>query len=151
MCGIAGQLNLDNSAVSLDILKTMTNAIEHRGPDGEGYWIEENIGLGHRRLSIIDLSSAGHQPMISSDQRYVLTYNGEIYNFRELRTELRDKGYRFRSQADSEVVLCALAEWGTHALLKFNGMFAFAFRDRKDKKLLLAGSLRHKTAVLLSK
>ena len=138
MCGIVGQLNFDNNPVSPVILKKMTDVIKHRGPDGEGHWIEGNIGLGHRRLSIIDLSPAGHQPMISADHRYVLTYNGEIYNFRELRTELEAKGYWFRSQTDSEVVLSALAEWGTDALLKFNGMFALAFWDRKEKRLLLA-------------
>ena len=91
MCGIVGQLNFDNSPVSPVILKKMTDVIKHRGPDGEGHWIEENVGFGHRRLSIIDLSPAGQQPMISSDHRYVLTYNGEIYNFRELRTELEAK------------------------------------------------------------
>jgi asparagine synthase (glutamine-hydrolysing) len=138
MCGIVGQINLNNSPVSPVILKKMTDVIAHRGPDGEGHWIEEGVGLGHRRLSIIDLSPAGHQPMISADHRYVLTYNGEIYNFRELRTELEAKGYWFRSQTDSEVVLYSLAEWGTDALLKFNGMFALAFWDRKEKKLLLA-------------
>ena len=138
MCGIVGQLNFDKSPVSPVILKKMTDVIKHRGPDGEGHWIEENIGFGHRRLSIIDLSPAGHQPMISADHRYVLTYNGEIYNFRELRTELEAKGYWFRSQTDSEVVLSALAEWGSEALLKFNGMFALAFWDRNEKKLLLA-------------
>ena len=138
MCGIVGQVNFDNSPVSPVVLKKMTDIIEHRGPDGEGHWIEENIGFGHRRLSIIDLSPAGHQPMISADHRYVLTYNGEIYNFRELRTELEAKGYWFRSETDSEVVLSALAEWGTDALFKFNGMFALAFWDRKEKRLLLA-------------
>jgi len=138
MCGIVGQVNFDNSPVSPVVLKKMTDTIVHRGPDGEGHWIEENVGFGHRRLSIIDLSPAGHQPMISADHRYVLTYNGEIYNFRELRTELEANGYRFRSQTDSEVVLSSLAEWGTDALLKFNGMFALAFWDRKEKKLLLA-------------
>lgn len=138
MCGIVGQLNFDKSPVSPVILKKMTDVIKHRGPDGEGHWIEGNIGFGHRRLSIIDLSPAGHQPMISVDHRYILTYNGEIYNFRELRTELEAKGYWFRSQTDSEVVLSALAEWGSEALLKFNGMFALAFWDRKEKKLLLA-------------
>jgi asparagine synthase (glutamine-hydrolysing) len=138
MCGIVGQVNFDNSPVSPVILKKMTDVIQHRGPDGEGHWIEGNIGFGHRRLSIIDLSPAGHQPMISADHRYVLTYNGEIYNFRELRTELEAKGYCFRSQTDSEVVLNALSEWGSDALLKFNGMFALAFWDRKEKRLLLA-------------
>jgi asparagine synthase (glutamine-hydrolysing) len=138
MCGIVGQLNFDNSPISPVILKKMTDVISHRGPDGEGHWIEGNIGFGHRRLSIIDLSPAGHQPMMSSDHRYVLSYNGEIYNFRELRTELESKGYWFRSQTDSEVVLSALAEWGTEAFLKFNGMFALAFWDRKEKRLLIA-------------
>ena len=138
MCGIVGQVNFDNSPVSPVVLKKMTDIIEHRGPDGEGHWIEGGVGLGHRRLSIIDLSPAGHQPMLTADHRYVLTYNGEIYNFRELRTELEAKGYWFRSQTDSEVVLYSLAEWGTDALVKFNGMFALAFWDRKEKNLLLA-------------
>jgi asparagine synthase (glutamine-hydrolysing) len=138
MCGIVGQINFDKSPVSPVVMKKMTDVIEHRGPDGEGHWIEEGVGFGHRRLSIIDLSTAGHQPMISSDHRFILTYNGEIYNFRELRKELEVKGYRFRSQTDSEVVLNSLAEWGSEALLKFNGMFALAFWDRREKKLLLA-------------
>ena len=138
MCGIVGQLNFDRTPVFAITLHRMTDAIAHRGPDGEGHWIEENIGLGHRRLSIIDPSPAGHQPMVTSDSRFVLTYNGEIYNFKELRIELESKGYMFVSQTDSEVVLYALAEWGSDALLKFNGMFALAFWDRKEKKLLLA-------------
>ncbi len=138
MCGVTGLINLNGAPVSPVILQKMTDAIVHRGPDGEGHWIEGNIGLGHRRLSIIDLSPAGHQPMISADHRYVLSYNGEIYNFRELRTELEAAGYWFRSKTDSEVVLHALAHWGTDALLKFNGMFALALWDRKEKTLLLA-------------
>jgi asparagine synthase (glutamine-hydrolysing) len=138
MCGIVGQINFDKSPVSPVVLKKMTDAIIHRGPDGEGHWIEESVGFGHRRLSIIDPSPLGRQPMVSRDQRYVLTYNGEIYNFRELRTELETKGYGFRSQTDSEVVLYALVEWGSDALLKFNGMFALAFWDRKRKQLILA-------------
>ena len=132
MCGITGQINFDGDPVSPDILKKMTDAIAHRGPDGEGHWVEENIGLGHRRLAIIDTSSAGDQPMISADHRFVLTYNGEVYNFQELRTELKSKGYHFKSQTDSEVVLSALVEWKEEALLKFNGMFALAFWDRKE-------------------
>ena len=138
MCGITGQINFDGEPISHDILKRMTDAISHRGPDGEGHWIDKNIGVGHRRLAIIDTSSAGHQPMVSSDHRYVLTYNGEVYNFRELRTELEAVGYEFHSQTDSEVVLSAIAEWKEEALLKFNGMFALAFWDRKEKTLLLA-------------
>ena len=138
MCGITGLINLNGAPVSPVILKKMTDVIAHRGPDGEGQWIEANIGLGHRRLSIIDLSPAGHQPMISTDHRYVLSYNGEIYNYRELRTELEAAGYWFRSKTDSEVVLHALAHWGTDALLRFNGMFALALWDRKKQNLLLA-------------
>lgn len=138
MCGIAGLINLNGEAVSPVILKRMTDAIAHRGPDGEGQWIEGNVGIGHRRLAIIDLSPAGHQPMINSDQRYVLSYNGEIYNYREIRTELESLGYWFRSQTDSEVVLNALAHWGPDALIKFNGMFGLALWDRKEKTLLLA-------------
>jgi asparagine synthase (glutamine-hydrolysing) len=138
MCGITGLINLNGEPVSPVILKKMTNAIAHRGPDGEGHWIEGNVGIGHRRLAIIDLSPAGHQPMISADHRYTLSYNGEIYNYRELRTELEAEGVWFRSQTDSEVVLYALARWGTDALLKFNGMFALALWDRKERTLLLA-------------
>ena len=138
MCGITGQINFDGEPVSPDILKKMTDAIAHRGPDGEGHWIEENIGLGHRRLAIIDTSSAGRQPMISADNRFVLTYNGEVYNYKELRSELKAKGYHFKSQTDSEVVLSALVEWKEHALLKLNGMFALALWDRREKTLLLA-------------
>ena len=138
MCGIVGQLNFDKSPVSPNILKAMTDVLVHRGPDGEGHWIEECIGFGHRRLSIIDLSVAGQQPMITTDQRFVLTYNGEIYNFKEIRIELEAKGYFFRSETDTEVVLYSLAEWGSDALLKFNGMFALAFWDRREKSLLLA-------------
>lgn len=138
MCGIAGLINLNGEPVSPVILKKMTDAIAHRGPDGEGQWIEGNVGIGHRRLAIIDLSPAGHQPMISGDHRYVLSYNGEIYNYREIRSELEALGYWFRSQTDSEVVLHALAHWGTDALLKFNGMFGLALWDRKEQTLLLA-------------
>jgi len=138
MCGIAGFLNLDCAPASPLILKAMTDAIRHRGPDGEGHFIDGVFGIGHRRLAIIDLSPAAHQPMLTPDGRYVLSYNGEIYNFRELRIELEARGHQFRSTGDSEVVLCALAEWGEEALLRFNGMFALALWDRKAQALLLA-------------
>ena len=138
MCGIAGLINLNGDPVSPVTLKRMTDAISHRGPDGEGHWIEGSVGLGHRRLAIIDLSPAGNQPMLSADHRYVMTYNGEVYNYRELRAELEAEGVWFRSQTDSEVVLYALAQWGIDALLKFNGMFALALWDRKEQTLLLA-------------
>ena len=138
MCGITGFINLNGAPASPVILQKMTDAIAHRGPDGEGQWVEGNVGIGHRRLAIIDLSPAGHQPMISADHHYVLSYNGEIYNYRELRTDLEAEGICFRSNTDSEVVLYALAQWGIDALLKFNGMFALALWDRKEQTLLLA-------------
>jgi len=138
MCGIAGLIHLDAAPLSPVVLQRMTDAIAHRGPDGQGHWIEGNVGLGHRRLAIIDLSPAGHQPMVNADHRYVLSYNGEVYNFRELRTELEALGYWFRSASDSEVVLNALAAWGTAALQRFNGMFALALWDRRERRLLLA-------------
>ena len=138
MCGLAGLINLKGEPVAPPLLQSMTDAIKHRGPDDEGQWIEGNVGLGHRRLSIIDLSPAGHQPMVSANHRYVLVYNGEVYNFKELRTDLEAKGYWFRSKTDSEVVLNALDFWGLKALDKFNGMGAFALWDRKERRLLLA-------------
>ena len=138
MCGIAGLIHLDGAPVSPVALQRMTDAIIHRGPDGEGHWIEGPVGFGHRRLAIIDLSPAGQQPMISADQRYLLNYNGEIYNFRELRAELEALGHQFRSRTDSEVVLNALVQWGVEALTRFNGMFAFALWDRRERRLLLA-------------
>ena len=138
MCGIAGLLHRDGRPASAVALKRMTDAIAHRGPDGEGSFIEGPLALGHRRLAIIDLSAAGHQPMASEDGRYVLTYNGEVYNFKELRIELQAKGYRFHSRTDSEVVLKSLVEWGRDALKRFNGMFAFALWDKREQTLLLA-------------
>jgi asparagine synthase (glutamine-hydrolysing) len=138
MCGIAGIVHLDGAPASPVVLKRMTDAIAHRGPDGEGHWVEGNVGLGHRRLAIIDLSPAGQQPMRTPDGRYVLTYNGEIYNYQEVRIELEALGYMFRSRTDSEVLLYALAEWGTAALTRLNGMFAFALWDAERRELLLA-------------
>jgi asparagine synthase (glutamine-hydrolysing) len=138
MCGIAGLIHTDGAPVSPVVLKRMTDAIAHRGPDGEGHWIDSNIGLGHRRLAIIDLSPAAHQPMQSANERYILSYNGEVYNFRELRTQLEALGYAFRSGSDTEVVLNAFAAWDVDALTRFNGMFALALWDRRERRLLLA-------------
>jgi asparagine synthase (glutamine-hydrolysing) len=138
MCGIAGFVRLDGAPASRELLKAMTDRIAHRGPDGEGQWVEGPVGLGHRRLAIIDTSATGAQPMHSGDGRYILSYNGEVYNFRELRSELERAGHRFRSDGDTEVVLVALAKWGVGALDRFNGMFAFAFYDRTERRLLLA-------------
>jgi asparagine synthase (glutamine-hydrolysing) len=138
MCGIAGLLRRDGTPAAPRILRRMTDAIAHRGPDGEGQYTDGNLGLGHRRLAIIDLSPAGHQPMQTVDGRFVLSYNGEVYNYQELRLALEARGYRFRSTTDSEVVLYALAEWGTAALERFNGMFALALWDSQTRELLLA-------------
>ncbi len=138
MCGIVGLYSRKNEPVSPVVLGRMTAALAHRGPDGEGIYTDGALGLGHRRLAIIDLSAAGHQPMMSADERFVLSYNGEIYNFRELRVELEAKGHLFRSKTDTEVLLCAYAEWGPDCLNRFNGMFAFAVWDRREKCLFLA-------------
>jgi len=138
MCGICGIFNLNGEPVSPIILRKMTDAIAHRGPDGEGFYVDSFIGLGHRRLAIIDLSPAGHQPMITPDGQYALTYNGEIYNFQELRLELESLGHQFRSRTDSEVVLHAYAEWGPECVERFNGMFAFVIWDKTRQELFLA-------------
>ncbi len=138
MCGIAGIVNLNSESVSAVVVRRMTDAIAHRGPDGEGSYTDGPIGLGHRRLAIIDLSPAGHQPMMTADGRYVLTYNGEIYNFQELRLELEACGRQFRSRSDGEVLLEAFAQWGEGCLDRLNGMFAFAVWDKVAERLLLA-------------
>lgn len=137
MCGIAGLVDLRGREVRKESIKSMTDAIKHRGPDGEGQWVHENVGLGHRRLAIIDLSEAASQPMISRDGRFILTYNGEIYNYREIRKELEDLGIKFYSESDSEVLLNALIVWKEKALMKFNGMFAFAMYDKLKSELFL--------------
>ena len=135
MCGIAGIVSFAISPRQ-EVLEAMTQALSHRGPDDAGHWVEGPVGLGHRRLSIIDLSSAGHQPMLSADKRYVLTFNGEIYNYREIRAEL--SGYPFTSQTDSEVLLAAYQQWGASCLERINGMFAFAIWDRGARELIIA-------------
>ena len=138
MCGIAGILNLNGEPVSTASLRRMTDVLAHRGPDGEGFFVHGPIGLGHRRLAIIDLSAAASQPMTMDARQLVITYNGEIYNFRDLRAELEAAGHQFRSRADTEVVLHAYAEWGDASLLRFNGMFAFALWDGGGQRLFLA-------------
>ncbi len=138
MCGIAGIFNLNGNPVSPVVLQAMTDSIAHRGPDGEGHLIDGHVGLGHRRLAIIDLTPAGHQPMATEDGRYIISYNGEVYNFRELRIELEAIGHKFYSRTDSEVVLKAYSQWGVKSLDKFNGMCAFAIWDKYQKELFLA-------------
>ena len=138
MCGITGIINLDKRPVDKKVLTTMNRTLSHRGPDDEGVFIDKNIGLGHRRLSIIDLSSAGHQPMFYDNKNLVIVYNGEIYNYLEIRKELKKKGYRFKSETDTEVILASYKEWGTECLKKFNGMWAFAIFDKKRKLFFCA-------------
>ena len=143
MCGIAGfvtfaegtDLNLATRTVEF-----MADALRHRGPDDDGCWVDETSGiaLGHRRLSVIDLSPLGHQPMTSRSGHHVIVYNGEIYNFRSLRVELENRGHQFRGHSDTEVILEAISEWGLEAAIRrFNGMFAFALWDRVGHSLTL--------------
>ena len=137
MCGFVGVVNQGGDPVAPRVLQRMAAQLTHRGPDAEGYFVDGPVGLGHRRLAILDLSSAGEQPMAVGGGSQVLVYNGEVYNFRELRVELQGLGHRFHSSTDSEVVLHALAEWGESAVERFNGMFAFAFYDRDRGEVLL--------------
>ena len=140
MCGISGIYNLNNNPVYLETLKRFTDSMVHRGPDGAGYELFDNntLGLGQRRLSILDLSEAGKQPMSYADGRYWMTYNGEIFNFIEVREELQQLGHAFKSDTDTEVILAAYAQWGKACLDKFNGMWAFVIWDSQEKTLFLA-------------
>lgn len=138
MCGIAGILHFDASrTVDKEVLWKMTEALKHRGPDGEGFHVNRNIGLGHRRLSIIDLEG-GEQPMTDASSQVTISYNGEIYNYIELRQELVSLGYAFRTNSDTEVILKAYCEWGEQCLEKLNGMWAFALWDNNKQKLFLS-------------
>ena len=135
MCGICGIIDLQNNSPAKERLRPMLAAIKHRGPDDEGVFAENHVVLGFVRLSIIDLSSAGHQPMLSDDGRYVLVFNGEIFNYLELRAELTAKGYLFHTNTDTEVLLKSYLEWGEECLYRFNGMWAFVIYDRQEKKV----------------
>ncbi|MFL5763754.1 MAG: asparagine synthase (glutamine-hydrolyzing) [Bacteroidia bacterium] len=144
MCGINGISGLQGTIAS-EKVTAMNRAMKHRGPDDTGIFAAENIALGHQRLSIIDLSSAGHQPMSSYDGRYSIVYNGELYNFKELKFELQrvisgsgEQAYFFQTQTDTEVIIAAYARWGAKCLDRFNGMFAFAIWDNEKKELFIA-------------
>ena len=138
MCGIAGIFHLETpKPVDPARVKAMCDAIAHRGPDGQGVWTAPGVGLGHRRLSIIDLAGSP-QPMVSLDGRAVLVFNGEIYNYRELRQELKNAGAKFRTDGDSEVILAAWQRWGTDCVTHLHGMFAFAIYDLDGRTLFLA-------------
>ena len=140
MCGIAGIWHFNSESLSLEKLVRFTDSIQERGPDGSGYELFENgtLGLGHRRLSILDLSEAGKQPMSYLDGRYHITYNGEVFNFPDLKKELEQKGYAFRSDTDTEIILAAYDAWGVDCLNRFNGMWAFAIWDSREKQLFMA-------------
>lgn len=138
MCGIAGIVVRRPSLDPERVIREMTDLVRHRGPDDEGHYVRGRVALGHRRLSIIDLSASGRQPMASGDGRYVITYNGEIYNYLELRAELKELGYEFRTGTDTEVILAAYAAWGEDCLSRFNGMWAFAIHDTQRDRIFAA-------------
>ncbi|MEP7141496.1 MAG: asparagine synthase (glutamine-hydrolyzing) [Ferruginibacter sp.] len=150
MCGIAGIISLNHSLISKERIIKMMDSIAHRGPDGEGYWIntDGNAGFGHRRLAIIDLSRDAAQPMQlqpgvspsaeGNDQKYTITYNGEIYNYIEIKEELYKNGYRFHSQSDTEIILAAYDYWKKDCVYHFDGMFSFAIWNDKEKTLFAA-------------
>jgi asparagine synthase (glutamine-hydrolysing) len=134
MCGIVGLISVKGRKLSEDSIKPLTELISHRGPNDAGHFIDENLALGHRRLSILDLSSDGHQPMHYME-RYTIIFNGEIYNYIELRSQLIEKGYRFKSKTDTEVIMAAYDHWKEDCLHQFNGMWAFAIFDKLENKL----------------
>ena len=139
MCGIAGVLNTaPDRPVDQGLMSRMTEAIRHRGPDDGGIWAEGNVGLGSRRLAVIDLSPKGHQPMTNEDGSLVIVFNGEIYNFQSLRSDLQARGHEFRSETDTETILHAYEEHGADCLRSLRGMFAFAIWDRRRRTLFMA-------------
>lgn len=131
MCGICGILRLDDAPIDRILIGRMTRALAHRGPDGEGFHFGEGIGLGHRRLSIIDIDG-GAQPIFNEAGTICVVFNGEIYNFVELREELEQAGHVFRTRSDTEVIVHAYEQWGTDCVKQFNGIFAFALWDREN-------------------
>ncbi len=151
MCGIAGFSISEGVPIAIGkknypaVISTMVDCLKHRGPDAKNTWNKDKTYLGHARLSIIDLSEASNQPMQSSDNRYVIVYNGELYNYKDLKLELQrvaqgtdNLPYFFKTNSDTEVVLAAYQRWGVDCLTKFNGMFAFALYDTQEKTLFIA-------------
>jgi asparagine synthase (glutamine-hydrolysing) len=137
MCGICGIFRLDGKPVDPDAIGAMSDTLRHRGPDGSGSYVKGNIGLGHRRLSIIDVDG-GAQPIGNEDGSLQIVFNGEIYNFIELRQELEAAGHRFTTRSDTEVIVHAYEQWGKECVGRFNGMFAFALWDSNRRELFLA-------------
>jgi len=137
MCGIVGVFNLNGEPFSLTELRRMSDSIAHRGPDGDGYYVSDNIALAHRRLAILDVSPRGAQPMTSKDGDWVVVFNGCIYNFLELKQELLAKGHEFVSTTDTEVIVEGLSEYGVSFLERLNGMFAVGAWHKSEKALYL--------------
>ena len=137
MCGIVGLIDKQGQAIDPKLIASMTQAIAHRGPDGSGIYYKQNVAIGHRRLSIID-PALGRQPMFNDNGEIALTFNGEIYNYKDLRKELRSLGYVFKTQSDTEVVLRSYEEWGKHCVEKFRGMFAFGILDFTRQEVFIA-------------
>ncbi|HWR00131.1 MAG TPA: asparagine synthase (glutamine-hydrolyzing), partial [Candidatus Methylomirabilis sp.] len=138
MCGIAGIVTRDGSTPDEGLIRRMMDAIPYRGRDGEGVWVKPGVGLGHRRLAIVDLSPMAAQPMSTTDGKFTIVYNGEIYNFRELRDELSRLGSSFRSTSDTEVILEAYRRWGGDSVKRLRGMFAFVIWDAASRRLFFA-------------
>lgn len=137
MCGITGIYNFNKQPVSRRLIREMTDVIYHRGPNDGGQYVDDFVGLGHRRLSIIDLSPAGHQPMSNEDKKVWIVYNGEVYNFKELKNQLKNKGHIFKSDTDTEVIIHLYEEYGQKCVKHLHGMFAFAIWDSRENKLIL--------------
>lgn len=137
MCGINGIYGFNGAAVDIAHVQAMSDALGHRGPDGSGLWVQGNVGLGHRRLSIIDIDG-GSQPLTNEDDTVRVVFNGEIYNFIELRAELERAGHRFKTRSDTEVIVHAYEQWGVRCVSHFNGIFAFAIWDQRERRLFLA-------------
>ncbi|HYG36030.1 MAG TPA: asparagine synthetase B, partial [Clostridia bacterium] len=137
MCGICGIFDLAGNPIDRETLARMSEVIQHRGPDGAGEYVDGEVGLGHRRLSIIDVGG-GSQPIGNEDGKVQIVFNGEIYNFVELREQLQKAGHQFRTRSDTEVIVHAYEEWGVQCVKRFNGMFAFAIWDSRERELFIA-------------
>src|SRR5271169_3829209 len=138
MCGICGKLMFEpGSRVPADLVRDMADSIRHRGPDDEGFYVSGQVGLGFRRLSIIDLST-GHQPLSNEDRTVWIVFNGEIYNYQELRNDLQSRGHRFKTKTDTEVIVHLYEEFGEACVEKLRGMFGFAIWDERKRTLFLA-------------
>src|SRR5258708_683114 len=136
MCGLCGEMRFDGAQPSLSATQKMTDKLAPRGPDAAGYFSQGSVAFGHRRLSILDLSATGQQPMVDADLGLAIVFNGCIYNFRDLRRTLEHKGYRFFSQCDTEVILKAYHAWGPRCVERFHGMFAFPICERDNGPLV---------------